>query len=148
MTRKYTSRETRWVIEYIQRNWSDAYLAGHVTFQASLGPSSTGVYARTAPRADAVIELENEIIILEAEAENVSSSLGQLIYYDYIFPYTEQYKDKAEKPRRLILLVEKELPFLRAFASKHNIQLDTWAPQWLEEYLKSKRGTAAGGVPP
>lgn len=144
MTREYTPRETRWVTEYVLAHWASAELAGYVSYQVPLGPLAQGATQRAAPRADCIIYLAHKVVIIEADTENITSALGQLLYYDYLFPLTPGNVDR-NKPRDLtLLLLDMPDTYFRAFSTKYNIDIDTWAPPWLLEYVRErgqKRGT-------
>ena len=141
MTRPYTSRETRWVLEYVRTFYAADFDAGRVAFQVPLGPFAESFTKRAAPRADAVIVRPLEVVLIEGEAENRTSALGQLLYYDFVFPLTPDFHADGHKPRRLILLVEDTEPTFELFVRKFGVELTTWAPAWLLEYLIQKRGS-------
>ena len=143
MTREYTPRETRWVTEYVLSRFASAELAGRVSYQVALGPLAQSTTTRAAPRADCIIYLAHKIIIIEADTENITSAFGQLLYYDYLFPLTPGNPDRT-KPRELVLLLlDTPDMYFRAFTQKFNVDIDTWAPPWLLEYVR-ERGQKRG----
>jgi len=138
--RTYIARETRWVSEYVSRFYPDDFNAGRAAFQVPLGPMSTAISRRAAPRADAVVVSLDHVTIIEADAENKTSAIGQLLYYDFVFPLTEAYIKYSNLPRVKVLLVESTDDTFTAFSEKFGLKVDTWAPDWLLSYLISKGG--------
>ena len=139
MTREYTARETKWVVEYVNAFYPEIANTGKVVYQMPLGRDARGSTKRLAPRADAVIFHHDSIVLIEAEIENVSSAIGQLLFYDFIFQQTPDLELNADLPRHLTLLLSTSDGALELFAAKHRVNIDTWAPGWLEQYINEKR---------
>lgn len=140
MARTYTARETRWVAEYCAEKFPDAYQNGKITYQQSLGPLAAGFTSRMAPRVDAVIDTPISIILLEAEIENPTMAIGQLLLYRDQFTLTPAYTGMSSHAVTCLLLLAYPNAPVQAQAAKYGMWCDIWCPEWLRDYIVNERG--------
>jgi hypothetical protein len=133
---KYTFREQRLLAEYIAKRWPKA----RVQYRVRVGPEAQGYYIVGAKWADALVETENTIYLVEAKVTKASVAIGQLLYYRKLLPMSPWYPLLPRKPIKLFLLLAVDDPTLRRLAEEDGIETDVYKPDWLEEQMVGELG--------
>lgn len=98
----------------------DVYLGGPwLTPEQELDPMQRMWRARTVKRADAIVELENEVWIVEVAAYPGQRSLGQLFNYETLWLEDP----KINKMERLVLVCERMDPDIGATFGKYGVMI-------------------------
>jgi hypothetical protein len=167
--------EPRLVTEYVTQTWPDAT----VLYDVPLGPlpqhladkigeAMAARIARTArPRADAIIVLPSEIVLLEGKIMDVNQGLGMLDLYEHAIPLTpelQQYLKTPiqilahtdtgkpitndgynDKPIRKVLVAANPPEWASTICPRAGITIVTFCPEWAREYMawRNAEGTNA-----
>ena len=138
--RQYTARETRWVAEYVQLTYPTVFDEGRYMFQVPLGPLSEGYSARLAPRVDAIVFGAGATHLIEGDIEKPMSALGDLIHYRDLFSQTKRFADMLTNELVAVLLIPNVDSNVILQAEKQGVEVKTFRPQWLLEYMIERRG--------
>jgi hypothetical protein len=164
-TKIRVSYEPRLVTEYVTATWPDAT----VLYDVQVGPVPTELaekygeaqaarIARTArPRADAIIVLPEEIILLEGKIMDVNQGLGMLYLYKLALPQTPELQQYLtfvitspvgnltdphgsdmrviRKPIRMILVAANPPEWATTICEHTDIEVVEYCPAWAQEYM-------------
>lgn len=167
------SYEPRLITEYVTQTWPDATVLYDVplgpvpqNLALKVGEAQAARIARTArPRADAVIILPSEIVLLEGKIMDVNQGLGMLDLYEHAIPLTpelQQYltmqrverthrDDNTEvtdvwqevKPIRKVLVAANPPEWASTICTRAGIEIVEFCPAWATEYMawRNREGT-------
>lgn len=90
-----------------------------------------------AASADAIVFLENEVLIVEAMVRHEPGAVEDLLKYKRLFLSDPAFKEHWGKRIRLVLLTPLELGEYEKFAKEHGIEVVKYTPPWILEYLHS-----------
>jgi len=169
------SFEPRLVTEYVSQTWPDATVLYDVplgpvprNLAQKVGEAQAARIARTArPRADAIIVLPSEIILLEGKIMDVNQGLGMLYLYKLALPQTPELKQyiylpsptltpkeqstafEADilqpKPIRMFLVAANPPEWASTICAHTDIEVVEFCPEWANEYMawRNREGTKA-----
>jgi hypothetical protein len=172
-TKVRVSYEPRLITEYVTMTWPDATVLYDVplgpvpqNLAQKVGEAQAARIARTArPRADAIIVLPTEIVLLEGKIMDVNQGLGMLDLYEHAIPLTpelQQYlnydtpvmlgfettrgdgKTKSiPKPIRKVLVAANPPEWASTICPRAGIEIVTYCPDWATEYMdwRNREGT-------
>jgi hypothetical protein len=167
--------EPRLVTEYVSQTWPDATVLYDVplgpvpqNLAQKVGEAQAARIARTArPRADAIIVLPSEIVLLEGKIMDVNQGLGMLYLYKLALPQTpelQQYLTSdtyiaahidmdtgnltakyATKPIRMMLVAANPPEWATTICDHTDIEVVQFCPSWATEYMawRNREGTKA-----
>lgn len=141
--RDWTPREQRLVSEFVARYFAGADVRLHVHLGGVLPrwrgqfskPSDLGMVGLFRRWADAVILLENRVILLEGKILPQPGVISQLDLYERLFPKTPELSEHAHKPIEKTLLCAVEDPLVTQMAREQNIRVVVYRPEWIDGYL-------------
>lgn len=147
MTRPYVRSHERILIEYLEKHyplgsWTTNVRVGRPLPEVeaiALTPKEKRMLEVTMPIADAVILLEDEVVILEVETEPKITSVCQLELYGHLFGTTDRFRQYWDKPRRLIVVSTIENDLLRWWANIHGVSWVVYEPIWWEEHKATRQ---------
>ena len=100
--------------------------------------------------ADAVIPLEDQIIVVEGKlrASEFLKGLGELLVYTQLIPHTEQFR--AWRGSRVVgrLLIPILDPVVSAVAGRQGFQVAVFKPSFWEEFLDTIQGRQSRPIRP
>lgn len=142
MSRKGVRVHERILVEYLSKNyapgtWTTNVRVGQIRPDLEhmfLTPKEKRMARGLTYIADAVVLLENEVVILEVETEIFIKAVCQVEFYSHLFGTTERFKDHWSKPRRLIVVSITESDLLRWWANMHGVDWIVYTPVWWEEH--------------
>lgn len=172
-TKVRQSYEPRLVTEYITQNWPGATVLYDVplgpvpqNLAQKVGEAQAARIARTArPRADAIIVLPTEIILIEAKIMDVNQGLGMLDLYEHAIPLTPELQEyltydkdtkmggygydpnietlSMQKPIRKILVAANPPEWAATICPRAGIEIITFCPDWCRDYMdwRNREGT-------
>jgi hypothetical protein len=167
--------EPRLVTEYVTQTWPDAIVLYDVplgpvpqNLAQKVGEAQAARIARTArPRADAIIVLPSEIVLLEGKIMDVNQGLGMLDLYEHAIPLTPELQphlmmqrierthrdDNTEvtdvwqeaKPIRKVLVAANPPEWASTICPRAGIEIVVFCPEWATEYMawRNREGTKA-----
>ena len=133
--------EPRWVSEYIKNNYPDA----EIRLRCPLGPvpdqlkdlygpaKAARVYRPSRPEVDALVILEEAILIIEAKVFKYMDGLSKLPVYKALIPKTDELLALLPRPIIMHLLLPREIPWVMAAAESLGVEVITEAPDWVLE---------------
>ncbi len=174
-TKVRVSYEPRLVTEYVTMTWPNATVLYDVplgpvpqNLAQKVGEAQAARIARTArPRADAIIVLPSEIVLLEGKIMDVNQGLGMLDLYEHAIPLTpelQQYlyaeqtrtfddgKGHQEeqpvqylRPIRKVLVAANPPEWASTICPRAGIEIVVFCPEWATEYMawRNREGTKA-----
>jgi len=138
--------EMRLVAEWVARTYPDATWRTRVRL-GSLSPQlglevrdeaeARLVHGAFARWADAVVELEDRLLLIEAKLVAHPVAVAQLELYARLIPYTPDFISLAPKPVESVLLYAVEDPLVVQMARERGIRSVQYHPSWVDEYLES-----------
>ena len=146
MTQKGVRAHERILVEYLTKHyapgsWLTNVRVGEVVPEISslfvterekrMAMSSTFI-------VDAVVILENEVVILEVEMEIFIKAVCQVEFYGHLFGTTERFRDHWYKPRKLIVVSTNESDLLHWWANMHGVEWIVYEPVWWAEWLSTR----------
>ena len=147
MKRRYTIVHEPYVVEYLRRNYPPGTWMTNVRVGEppehlkALVPEER--YQRMLKiwmgRLDALVILEDKVVLIEAFIRNQFGKVEQLLYYEFLFKRDTAFKEHWHKPIEKILLTPIECPFYFAFAKQFGIKVVVFRPDWLIPYLMQLR---------
>ena len=87
---------------------------------------------------DAVVLLENEVVLIEVETEIFIKAVCQVELYGHLFGTTERFRDHWHKPRKLIVVSTSKSDLLSWWAQKHGVDWIVYIPVWWKDWLASR----------
>lgn len=147
MTRPYVRSHERILVEYLEKyyplgSWATNQRLGRPTPEVevlALTPKEKRMLEVSMPIADAVVLLENEVVILEVETEPKITSVCQVELYGHLFGTTERFRQHWHKPRRLIVVGTIENDLLRWWANIHGVAWVVYEPIWWAEHIATRQ---------
>lgn len=172
-TKVRQSYEPRLVTEYVNQRYPGATVLYDVplgpvpqNLAQKVGEAQAARIARTArPRADAIIVLPDEIILIEAKIMDVNQGLGMLDLYEHAIPLTPElqeyltFSDGTQrisdgstldhitltntKPIRKILVAANPPEWAATICPRAGIEIVTFCPDWCKDYMdwRNREGT-------
>lgn len=142
--KEYKQRERRYVPEFVEKRWP---VRVAVFYNMAIGPAPVELQKKypTIPLAhlrrwrfwiDAVVVLENRMILIEGKLRRPQEGLGQLLLYKALLPQTPEMDPYKLYPVEMVLVVPREDPRVIAFAQSIGIKIEIYRPPWVVEYLK------------
>jgi len=86
---------------------------------------------------DAIIFLEDRVDIIEAMVRQQPGKIEQLVKYERLFKMTEDFREFWKYPTRKVLLTPLEQEFLEEFRKEFGVEIETYRPPWVMEYIRS-----------
>jgi len=134
--------EPRWVAEYC----SKFYPNDEVRYRCPLGApprhlveemgleKALRAFRPYRPEVDALVITKNAIILIEAKVHRYVDGIGKLLVYEALVPDTPELAPYLDRPvkKRLLLPILPE--WIVPLAKRLNVELVTWAPDWVLEY--------------
>ena len=131
--------EPRWVSWYIKENYPDA----EIRLRCPLGPipdalkemygpaKAARVYRPSRPEVDALVVLDDAILLVEAKILKYMDGLSKLPVYAALVKHTAELD--VLMPRRIImhLLLPRQIPWIRAVSEELGVTVKVAAPQWV-----------------
>ena len=143
MPRKWQPREMRMLAEWLAETFPrETYLTrvrlGRIQ-PAAGAPELTdaerrmiGVHRRW---ADAVVLLEDRVLLIEAKIRPQPGVISQLELYARLLPHTPELASHAHKPIEMILLYAIEDELINLLAREKGIRCVFYHPAWVDAYL-------------
>ena len=137
-------RERRYVVEYVNAKFPDRRSA---VYNSVIGPPPETLTAahpevplqsfrRWRFYADAIVVMQDRLIIVEAKLRKPDRGLGALLMYQPLVKQTPELKPYINLPLEMRLVTPRPDPRVIATAAKHGIVVDVWAPDWVMAYLR------------
>ncbi len=131
--------EPKWVSWYIKEHYPD----GEVRLRCPLGPipdelkalhgpaKAARVYRPSRPEVDALVVLDNELLLIEAKIFKYMDGLAKLPVYASLVPETDELDVFRGRPVIMHLLIPVPIPWVVAAAPRLNVEVKVEAPDWL-----------------
>jgi len=137
-------RERRYVVEYVNHAFPTRRT---VLFNPAIGPApesltaahpevSLEAFRRWRYYADAVVVMQDRLILVEAKLRKPDRGIGALIMYAPLVKETPELAPYVNLPLEMRLVVPRPDPRIVQVAASHGINIDVWAPQWALDYLR------------
>jgi len=155
--RSWQPREMQMVVEWLTKTHpGDAWLtrvrlgsptAGAPTPDMTLEErAATSMWRRW---ADALVILEDRLILIEAAIRPQPGKVAQLELYRRLLPHTPEFERYKDLKVELVLLYAIEDPALVLMARERGIRCVQYSPSWLPDYLeiltaRERRGSRIG----
>jgi transglutaminase-like putative cysteine protease len=145
MARKeYTQKERQYVPEYVNKMYPNRVA---VFYNMAVGPAPEQLklahpetplesFRRWRFWIDAVVILRDRMVLIEGKIRKVAEGLGQLQLYRDLLPQTPELQPYARLPVECRLVVARPDPRVIELASKQQVIIDVYRPDWVIEYLK------------
>jgi len=141
--RRYTIVHEQYLVEWLMRNypagtWRTNVRLGKVTKdfeKAALTPEERRALKLWTLQADAIVLLEDKVVVGEALVRPEWWKIWQLKEYEKAFRVTEEFREHWNKPIELVLLTTQDSPYHLAMARELGIRVVKYRPAWIEEYL-------------
>ena len=138
--------EPRWVSWYIKENYPDA----EIRLRCPLGPvpdelkelygpaKAARVYRPSRPEVDALVVLDDAILLVEAKILKYMDGLAKLPVYAALVKKTAELD--VLMPRRIImhLLLPRQIPWVRSVAQDLGVTVKIAAPQWVMDIWEDR----------
>jgi len=102
-----------------------------------LDPKMRAIARITVGSVDAVVELPEKTILIEAMIREDFGKIQMLKTYRHLYRTDPTYRDRWELPIELIILTPIYNPLLEHFCREEGIRYIHYRPQWIEPYLGS-----------
>lgn len=143
MARRYEARERRYIADYVKGHFPNEivhfnlrlYEDPKVAVPGLSEKASRRLLSRTGIYVDALVELEGVVLLIEAKVENEVQALGELVQYAMMLPLTPGWENITPNMIRLRLVSPVKKDFIIRMAERFAIEIDTWAPDYILEYL-------------
>lgn len=131
--------EPRWVSWYIKEFYPDA----EIRLRCPLGPipdaikelygpaKAARVYRPSRPEVDALVILEDALLLIEAKIFKYMDGLAKLPVYKALVPKSPELMIFSDRPVIMHLLIPKAIPWVTAAAPDLGVEVYTWAPEWV-----------------
>lgn len=138
--------EPRWVSGYIKENYPD----GEVRLRCPLGPipdelkelygpaKAARVYRPSRPEVDALVILDNALLLIEAKVFKYMDGLSKLPVYAALVKKTAELDVFSGRPVKMHLLLPKAVPWVVAAAPALGVEVKTDAPEWVLEIWRER----------
>ncbi len=143
---RFTYGETRMLTEYLAFQYPEA----RVWERMRLGPleavggaegwteeelAMSGVFRRW---ADAVVLLEDELVIVEAKMRSAPDGVAQLLLYRDLAQLTPELAPYLGRPLVLELVVAVEDPAVSRLCAQQGVRQRVYRPDWLAQWSSSR----------
>jgi len=88
---------------------------------------------------DAIVFLENEVILVEVFIRNQFGKVEQLLYYEWLFKKDPAFKEHWNKRIRKMLVTPIKNPWYEEFARQFGIEVVYYTPDWIKPYIATLR---------
>lgn len=138
-TRLRRDIEPGWVSWYIKTYYPDA----EIRLRCPLGPipdelkqlygpaKAAQVYRPSRPEVDAVVVLEDAIILIEAKIFKYMDGLAKLPVYASLVRTTPELMALLPRPIRMHLLLPRPISWVMAAAAENGVEVKVAAPDWV-----------------
>ncbi len=138
--------EPRWVSHYIKENYPDA----EVRLRCPLGPipdalkelygpaKAARVYRPSRPEVDAVVILEDQLILVEAKIFKYMDGLAKLPVYASLMKKTPEFSIFMNRRIVMHLLLPTAIPWVVAAAPDLGVEVKTSAPDWVVQIWEER----------
>lgn len=145
MVRKeYKQRERRYVPEYCEKTYPERVA---IFYNMAVGPAPEelnrlhpevplAAFRRWRFWIDAVVILQDRMILVEGKLRQVQGGLGQLLFYQWMLPQTPELAPYKHLAVEMVLVIPKPDPRILGFADRMGITVDVYRPEWAMEYLR------------
>lgn len=90
--------------------------------------------------ADAVVILQDEVLIIEGKLRGQPGAISQLKLYAQLFPQTPEFAAEKAKRIRKVLLTPWPDEDLQALAAAEGVEVVIFHPPWIEDYVRHIQG--------
>ena len=142
--RKWEAREMRLVSEWIAREYPDRPYRTNVRL-GSLHPRLKGKFLSESELrmagvfrrwADALVFLDDRIILIEGAIRPQPGDISVLRLYKRLIPNTPDLAEYSNLPVEMVLLCSIPDPVLVELAREDGIRVVVYRPKWIEEYME------------
>lgn len=138
--------ETRFVAEYVTKTYPKSI----VKYRCPLGTApesfikefglhkALNIYRPSRPEVDACIITNEAVVLIEGKILKVMDGISKLIVYRDLAPETPELIAYKSLPFDAILVTPKPPGWSKTIAEKHNIKIEIYLPNWLEEYYNKQ----------
>jgi len=161
MPRRYTIVHEPYLIEWLSRNFPRGTWMTNVRLglprkelrELAKTPEEQRALKLWTARADAVVILDDKVIIVEALVRPEWWKIEQLVEYEMLFRHTPEFADHWHKPVEKVLLTVAIDDFHKMMAEQRGVRVVVYRPAWIESYLalyppRHRRGPGALIQPP
>jgi len=143
MPRKYTIVHEPYLIEWLSKNFPPGTWITNVRLgvpkremlEAAKTPEERRALKLWTAQADAVVLLDDKVIIVEALVRPEWWKIEQLLEYGQLFKHTPEFAGHWHKPIELVLLTVDVDPFHQMIAEQRGVRVVIYRPPWIESYL-------------
>jgi len=143
MTRKYRNVHESYLTEFLMLNfppgtWKTNVDLGNVKVpeNVSVTPEEYRYLKRSfAATADAVVFLEDKVVIIEAMVRDEPGAIEDLLRYKKLFQEDTDFIQYRDKPIELWLVTPLQSPHKQKMAEEMGIKWVYYSPAWIWEYL-------------
>lgn len=140
-------RERRYIADYLQ----SYYPEGGWVLNVPLGPIPEEITARyglvagaalfrpTRPRVDAILVAHERYYLVEAKIREAKSAIGDLLVYKALAEKTLDLPLYNGQVIGMRLVVPWALDWVKQAAQAHGMELRTFLPPWVEEYVRERQ---------
>ena len=145
MVRKpYKQLDRRYVVEYVNEKFPDRRF---VWYNAAVGPVPEALvkahpevslkhFKRWRRYADAIVIMQDRIILIEGELRRPVEGLGELLMYRDIIKQSPELKPYINLPLEVRLIIPRPDPMVINTASAQGIIVDVFYRDWVGDYLR------------
>ncbi|RLC79332.1 MAG: hypothetical protein DRJ03_23710 [Chloroflexi bacterium] len=141
--KQYKQRERRYVPEYVDEKFPERVAA---FYNMPIGPAPEELhkaypevplehFRRWRFFVDAVVVLQDRMILIEGKIRKPAAGLGQLLIYRALLPQTPELKPYANLPIEMRLVTPRPDPRIIWICSSLGITVDIWTKPWVQQYL-------------
>lgn len=137
-------RERRFIPEFVDAKFPDRVA---VFYNVAVGPAPDELY-RLHPEVpleyfrrwrfwiDAVVILQNKLILFEGKIRNPAAGLGQLLLYRALLPQTPELAPYKNRLVEMHLVTARPDPRIMGVAATLGITVHVYSPAWVTDYLR------------
>jgi len=145
-TQERRTLEPRWVSMYV----AEHYPAAEIRLSCPLGgiPKETlkdygflkglRVYRPWRPEVDALVILQNMLILVEAKVFKYMDGLSKLPVYKGLVAKTPELQHVAHRPIYMKLLIPHKIPWVIEAAEDMGVAVDVWVPDFIEKVWEER----------
>jgi hypothetical protein len=142
----YEQRERRYVPEFVQERYKDRVSA---MFNMAIGPAPEELHRKYPDISfenfrrwrfwiDAVVILQDRLVLIEGKLRKPQEGLGQLLVYEHLLSETPELAPYAHLPVQMVLVTPKPDPRVIGVCGTLGITVEIYKPDWVTEYLRSE----------
>lgn len=114
-------------------------------FIAALGlGKAIRMYRPYRPECDAAVITADSIVLIEGKIFKVVDGLAKLPLYRFLVPQTPEFAAFKSMPVRAVLVTPKKLTWGEEYAKSVNVEIDLFAPDWIQEYYAKQESYWTG----